>query len=54
LTGTDIMIISLIILINIVLYSMRASAKTRYAMEAMVDMAMQLGGGLDTGHREPI
>jgi hypothetical protein len=34
---------------------MRASAKTRYAMEeAMVDMAMQAGGGLDTGHREPI
>jgi Rrf2 family protein len=24
---------------------MRASAKTRYAMEAMVDMAMQAGGG---------
>jgi hypothetical protein len=40
LTGAGIMIIYLIIFINIVRYGMRASAKTRYAMEAMVDMAM--------------
>jgi Rrf2 family cysteine metabolism transcriptional repressor len=37
------MITYLIILINIVRYIMRASAKTRYAMEAMVDMAIQAG-----------
>jgi Rrf2 family transcriptional regulator, cysteine metabolism repressor len=39
------MIINLINLINIVRYDMRVSAKTRYAMEAMVDVVMQGGEG---------
>jgi Rrf2 family transcriptional regulator, cysteine metabolism repressor len=39
------MIINIIKLINIVRYGMRVSAKTTYAMEAMVDVAMQGGEG---------
>jgi Rrf2 family protein len=39
------MYINLIILINTLWSTMRASAKTRYAMEAMVDMTMQAGPG---------